>query len=68
MPQTDGTLIHIDSLTAHRLINKTEKAPVAGYEEDYIVGIDVFHQLYCLVGVLHRNLKPVSVDSHLSEL
>jgi hypothetical protein len=23
--------------------------PVAGYEDDYVVGLDVFHQLHCLV-------------------
>ncbi len=41
--------IRIDEEAASRLINSTEHAPVAGSESDYIVGLDVFHQLHCLV-------------------
>ena len=44
-----GTSIRIDEEQHSHLINKTEHVPVLGMEEDYILGLDVFHQLHCLV-------------------
>ncbi|KAM3462620.1 hypothetical protein MY5147_007693 [Beauveria neobassiana] len=44
-----GMAVRIDEESASRLINKTEHAPVIGMEHDYVVGLDVFHQLHCLV-------------------
>lgn len=41
--------VRIDEESANRLINKTEHAPVVGMEHDYVVGLDIFHQLHCLV-------------------
>ncbi|KAK0732542.1 tat pathway signal sequence [Apiosordaria backusii] len=43
-----GASIHIDGQAAERLHDKTERAPVPGFEDRYVVGIDVFHQLHCL--------------------
>lgn len=41
--------IRIDKDSASRLVNRTEHAPVPGMENDYVIGLDVFHQLHCLV-------------------
>ena len=46
----DIGLSQIDKESARRLPNKT--APIPGDEEHYIVGLDVFHQLHCLVSIL----------------
>lgn len=32
-----------------RLLNKTAQIPLVGHEQDHFLGIDVFHQLHCLV-------------------
>jgi hypothetical protein len=40
-------IMKIDKHSAMQLPNKTQ--PVPGDEEHYIVGLDVFHQLHCLV-------------------
>ncbi len=44
--------IRIDEKSAIRLINRTEHAPVSGSETDYVIGLDVFHQLHCLVRII----------------
>lgn len=41
--------IRIDESAANRLVNSTERMAQAGREHDYQVGLDVFHQLHCLV-------------------
>jgi hypothetical protein len=46
---TEGVTFHIPDEAAQRLLNKTERVPVPGYEKEYMVGLDVFHQLHCLV-------------------
>jgi len=46
----DIGLSQIDKESARQLPNKT--APIPGDEKRYIVGLDVFHQLHCLVGIL----------------
>lgn len=50
----DGAFLHVDQDAGNRLLNKSVKAPVVGYENDLMVGLDVFHQLHCLVGALLR--------------
>lgn len=41
--------MQVDSASHDRLLNKTVHFPVRGYESTYVVGLDVFHQLHCLV-------------------
>lgn len=41
--------IRIEESAAEKLINKTEHIAAAGFESDYRVGLEVFHQLHCLV-------------------
>lgn len=43
----DGVRLHIDKASANKLPNKT--LPIPGMEGQYITGLDVFHQLHCLV-------------------
>ncbi|KAF2245941.1 hypothetical protein BU26DRAFT_607235 [Trematosphaeria pertusa] len=49
--------VRVPKTEAHRLPNKTAHLTVDGWEEDYMVGIDVFHQLHCL-NVLRRSFYP----------
>ncbi|KAI0862664.1 hypothetical protein F4860DRAFT_512633 [Xylaria cubensis] len=43
-----GIAIRITKDEYDQLINKTERVPIEGYEDDYMVGVDAFHQLHCL--------------------
>ncbi|POR37564.1 Uncharacterized protein TPAR_02205 [Tolypocladium paradoxum] len=43
-----GASVRIDKASHDRLLNKTARIPLAGYEQDHLVGLDVFHQLHCL--------------------
>ncbi|EGX90076.1 hypothetical protein CCM_06496 [Cordyceps militaris CM01] len=52
------------SKAADRLVNKTEHAPVAGFEKDYVVGLDVFHQLHCL-NMIRRSMYPKRYNSSI---
>ena len=45
----EGITLHIDEESNDRIPKKSEHVPVRGYENEYLVGLDVFHQLHCLV-------------------
>ncbi|KAJ6785076.1 hypothetical protein PWT90_08530 [Aphanocladium album] len=60
----EGMAIRIDEAAAQKLINTTEHAPVPGLEKDYMVGLDVFHQLHCL-NMLRRNIYPTRYNSSI---
>lgn len=60
----DGNFLWIDAQTASQLPFATEHAPAAGHEEDYVVGLSVFHVLHCL-SVLRRSLYPRRYNSSL---
>jgi hypothetical protein len=45
----DGFSMRVEASAHARFLNKTMRYPVAGYEDNYVVGLDVFHQLHCLV-------------------
>jgi hypothetical protein len=62
----DIGLSQIDKLSARRLPNKTALIP--GDEEHYIVGLDVFHQLHCLVSIPSRHIArqgPHELQNHI---
>ena len=44
-----GVTIRVSEKEHGRLINKTEHVAIPGLEQDYVTGLDVFHQLHCLV-------------------
>lgn len=44
-----GLTLHVDQSTADKLGRRTERVPVEKYKDEYLVGLDVFHQLHCLV-------------------
>ncbi|KAM3486851.1 hypothetical protein MY3957_009695 [Beauveria namnaoensis] len=43
-----GTTLRIGSDQAKRLLNLTEHIARPGMEQDFVIGLDVFHQLHCL--------------------
>ncbi len=47
---SEGVSIRIDKAEHQLMPNKTERIPIPGQESEYRIGIDVFHQLHCLVG------------------
>ncbi|KAM3430086.1 hypothetical protein NHJ13734_007893 [Beauveria thailandica] len=59
-----GMAVRIDEDSARRLVNKTEHAPVAGMENDYVVGLDVFHQLHCL-NMIRQSIYPRRYNSSI---
>ncbi|KAM3519678.1 hypothetical protein NHJ13051_007334 [Beauveria bassiana] len=59
-----GMAVRIDEESARRLINKTEHAPVIGMEHDYVVGLDVFHQLHCL-NMIRQSIYPKRYNSSI---
>ncbi|KAJ4147382.1 hypothetical protein LMH87_001904 [Akanthomyces muscarius] len=59
-----GMAIRIDEKSAIRLINRTEHAPVSGSETDYVIGLDVFHQLHCL-NMLRQSIYPLRYNSSI---
>ena len=48
----DGVVLHVGPEVAERLPFKTEHVPSPGLEGEYVIGLDVFHQLHCLVSDL----------------
>ncbi|KAF3018919.1 hypothetical protein E8E14_010684 [Neopestalotiopsis sp. 37M] len=44
----NGFNTRVEASAHAQFLNKTMRYPVAGYEDDYVVGLDVFHQLHCL--------------------
>lgn len=46
VPLTDGVSLHVPEHEARRLPNYTVGIP--GKDGEYIIGLDVFHQLHCL--------------------
>ncbi|OAA60110.1 hypothetical protein ISF_06121 [Cordyceps fumosorosea ARSEF 2679] len=59
-----GMAIRIDEEAAGRLVNKTEKIPLVGWENDYMVGLDVFHQLHCL-NMIRQSMYPKRYNSSI---
>lgn len=55
--KTDGLSVHISSLEHETLVNKTERIPLPGFQSEYLMGVDVFHQLHCL-NMLRKALYP----------
>ncbi|KAK0652623.1 tat pathway signal sequence [Cercophora newfieldiana] len=43
-----GVTLRISADEHKSLVNQTIRVPIAGYENDYFGGLDVFHQLHCL--------------------
>ncbi|UNI23174.1 hypothetical protein JDV02_009009 [Purpureocillium takamizusanense] len=52
-----GSSVRIGKESHDQLLNKTTQIPLAGHEEDYFLGIDVFHQLHCL-NVIRKAFYP----------
>ncbi|KAF2181035.1 hypothetical protein K469DRAFT_671634 [Zopfia rhizophila CBS 207.26] len=52
-----GMPVQVPASEAPKLPNKTAHYTVKGFEDDYMVGIDVFHQLHCL-NVIRRSFYP----------
>jgi hypothetical protein len=42
----------IDAESHEHLLNKSVNTPVEGFQDTYMVTLDVFHELYCLVKTL----------------
>lgn len=59
-----GTFIHVDEDAGSRLLNTSIKAPVVGSENDLMVGLDVFHQLHCLVGARSKMLSEIGSKAY----
>ncbi|KAJ3494300.1 hypothetical protein NLG97_g4167 [Lecanicillium saksenae] len=59
-----GMSIRIDETAANKLLNYTEHAPFPGLEKDYMVGLDVFHQLHCL-NMIRRSIYPKRYNSSI---
>ena len=53
----------VDGQTAGRLPNKTERLAVPGRENEFIITLDVFHQLHCL-DVVRMALYRDRYDKH----
>ncbi|KAK1751709.1 hypothetical protein QBC47DRAFT_433713 [Echria macrotheca] len=47
-----------------RMKNETERVPIPGYENEYVVGLDVFHQLHCL-NVIRKGFYPGRYNNSL---
>jgi hypothetical protein len=60
---TAGMLTTIDERSASQLPEKTERLPLHGREEDYVVTLDVFHQMHCL-DVVRMSLYRDRYDKH----
>ncbi|PYI06043.1 hypothetical protein BO78DRAFT_316369, partial [Aspergillus sclerotiicarbonarius CBS 121057] len=43
-----GIVSTIDSHSASQLLDQTERLPLAGREDEYVITLDVFHQMHCL--------------------
>jgi hypothetical protein len=46
---TEGVTLHVDSKMHDQIAAKSEHIPIPGFEGEYMIGLDVFHQLHCLV-------------------
>jgi hypothetical protein len=46
---TEGISVHIDADSQALIPGKSEHVPHPGFENEYMIGLDVFHQLHCLV-------------------
>ncbi|KAI8626641.1 tat pathway signal sequence [Xylariaceae sp. FL1651] len=53
----DGIAIHINEESQERLINKSQRVPIEGYEQDFLTGLGVFHQIHCL-NMIRMQLYP----------
>lgn len=42
--------VAIDAATHERLLEKSVRTPVEGYQHTYMVALDIHHLLHCLVG------------------
>lgn len=53
----------IDAKTAGLLPENTERLPLEGREGEYIITLDVFHQMHCL-DIIRRSLYRDRYDKH----
>ncbi|KAH8888127.1 hypothetical protein GQ53DRAFT_826684 [Thozetella sp. PMI_491] len=58
-----GMLSTVDGKTAELLPEKTERLPVEGREDEFVVTLDVFHQMHCL-DVVRMALYRDRYDKH----
>lgn len=58
-----GILSSVDAEVAGRLPEETERLPVPGRENEYVITLDVFHQLHCL-DVVRMALYRDRYDKH----
>ncbi len=58
-----GMLATVDAQTAARLPEKTERLAVRGREHEYVITLDVFHQIHCL-DVVRMALYRDRYDKH----
>ncbi|GAW23803.1 hypothetical protein ANO14919_133800 [Xylariales sp. No.14919] len=56
-----GMLTTVDHDTAKQLPEETERLPVPGREDEYLVTLDVFHQMHCL-DIVRMALYPKRYD------
>src|ERR1700761_5190594 len=49
LTKTEGVTLHVDAKMHDQLAAKSELIAMPGLESEYLVGLDVFHQLHCLV-------------------
>ncbi|RWA09506.1 hypothetical protein EKO27_g5598 [Xylaria grammica] len=56
-----GMLTTVDHDTAKQLPEETERLPVPGREDEYLVTLDVFHQMHCL-DIVRMALYPQRYD------
>ncbi|KAK7743259.1 hypothetical protein SLS53_004344 [Cytospora paraplurivora] len=59
-----GNRVHIDQKMAEKLPYMTEHVPLEGYEDEYVVGLSVFHYLHCL-NAIRKGFYPRRYNSSL---
>lgn len=58
-----GISVLINEQAAQKLSFETERLPVPGMEDNYMIGLDVFHQLHCVVN-RQKNSQDKAVIVH----
>lgn len=61
----DGMTLAISEEEQLLLPDPGEKFPIKGHEHEYVVGLDVFHELHCLVCCCIRSIREASAESLL---
>lgn len=63
-PNTAGMLSTIDAKTAGLLPENTERLPLEGREDEFVVTLDIFHQMHCL-DIIRMSLYRDRYDKHI---